>query len=217
MGPFDLIVFDLDGTLAILGVDIEAVRREVAALFLPHGIEGEFRPILDRIDAAALEVGGALGRELREQSLALITRAEVVASRTALPRAGAARALEVALQCASVAILTNNSRSAAKLVLDRLAPGHRFEIVGREDAPPKPAPDGLLLACNALGVRGRVLVIGDSVSDVRAARAAASSLDSVLVVAIRGGRGSDSELVQAQPDELIDELSELERLVSFDS
>ncbi|MFF1651528.1 HAD family hydrolase [Streptomyces sp. NPDC058240] len=46
-------------------------------------------------------------------------------------------------------------------------------VVTRQDAPPKPAPDGLHLALNRLNVPpGRVVFVGDSLTDMTAARAA---------------------------------------------
>ena len=69
------VLFDLDGTLLELDVDIEAVRMALAALFAPHGVTGPFRPILARIDAAAEEAGrrGADAKALRRQARALST------------------------------------------------------------------------------------------------------------------------------------------------
>lgn len=46
-------------------------------------------------------------------------------------------------------------------------------VVGRGDAAPKPAPDGLLLALERLGAApGEAVFVGDSVTDIVAARAA---------------------------------------------
>ena len=69
-------------------------------------------------------------------------------------------------------LLTRNSRASVKTVCSRL--GLRFDaIVARDDAPPKPSPEPVLLACRQLGADPRqVLVVGDFVFDIMAGNAA---------------------------------------------
>jgi len=86
---------------------------------------------------------------------------------------GAGDTLEM-LRCEnmSIGLLTRNSQASVKIVCSRL--GLRFDaIVAREDAPPKPSPEPVLLACRQLGADPRqVLVVGDFVFDIMAGNAA---------------------------------------------
>lgn len=46
-------------------------------------------------------------------------------------------------------------------------------VIAHEDAPPKPAPDGVLTACARLGVQpAHALFLGDTVNDIAAGRSA---------------------------------------------
>jgi HAD superfamily hydrolase (TIGR01509 family) len=69
-------------------------------------------------------------------------------------------------------LVTRNSRRSVDLVLARL--GLRFDaVVTREDAPPKPAPDPVWLACERMGLSpADVLFVGDFEFDMLAGRRA---------------------------------------------
>ncbi len=71
-----------------------------------------------------------------------------------------------------VGLLTRNSRSSLETVCSRF--GLRFDsTVSREDAPPKPSPEPVLLACSQLRADpDKVLVVGDFVFDMMAGKAA---------------------------------------------
>ena len=68
--------------------------------------------------------------------------------------------------------MTRNSRKSVETVLARL--GLRFDaIVTREDAPPKPAPEPVRLACRQMGLPlSAVLFVGDFEFDMLAGRRA---------------------------------------------
>jgi len=70
------------------------------------------------------------------------------------------------------ALITRNSRTSVLTVLERH--GLRIDLtVAREDAPPKPDPRPLLLACERLGVApAEAWMVGDGQYDVEAGAAA---------------------------------------------
>lgn len=106
-----------------------------------------------------------------------------------------------------VAIVTNNSASCVRAYLRR----HDLPdlpIEGRRRGEPalmKPAPFVVLAACRRLGVEpaGAVLV-GDSVSDIEAGRAAGT-----LTVGYANRPGKHERLVVAEADAVIDSLGDL--------
>jgi phosphoglycolate phosphatase len=177
------IVFDLDGTLvdsapeiaaalnasvATIGLDpfpLEDVHSFIgggATVALRRGLasrgatidEATFDGVLERFYEVYAEVskaGNGLYPGVKETLQALRTRS--------LP----------------LGICTNKAESIAAIAVPALGIGSYFSaIVGaRDDLPRKPAPDMLLAALTQLGARPEdALVVGDSRSDVGAARAA---------------------------------------------
>jgi len=77
-----------------------------------------------------------------------------------------------------------------------LAPYFAVLVADSQLARPKPAPDGLLLACNTLGLDpARTLYVGDSVNDLLAAHAAGC----VPVAALWDGLANEEELAAGKP------------------
>jgi phosphoglycolate phosphatase-like HAD superfamily hydrolase len=73
-------------------------------------------------------------------------------------------------------------------------------VIAHEDAPAKPAPDGVLAACAHLGVpAGCALFVGDTPTDVKAGRAAG-----VLTVGAGWGFGGQAVLSNAGVDVLLE-------------
>lgn len=214
------VLFDLDGTLVDLPVDIEAVRTELAAMFAPHGYARPFRPILARLDEAAREVGGAFGstEAAYAAGMAVLDRAELRAAAAATPVPGA-RALIAALHGEGIAlgILTNNGRSCVEPALRAagIDVATFAVIVSRDEVAAKPAPDGVLRAAQVLLPRGGQLrVVGDGEHDITAAHRARPALATqpaaVEVVAVGFDRqGRADRFAQANPDQLITTLSAL--------
>ena len=151
------VVFDMDGTLLWLDVDIAAVRGELSALFAPSGFRDPFRPVLQRIDEAAQLAGcdDAERARWRLRGRAVIDAAEVDAARSARPATGAVDAL------AALAALDDGGDVALGLVTDNGAacvhpalaaaglPAVSFgTVITRDDltmGKPSPVPSGRLV------------------------------------------------------------------------
>jgi HAD superfamily hydrolase (TIGR01549 family) len=97
-------------------------------------------------------------------------------------------------------LVTRNSRKSVDLVLARLR--LRFDaVVTREDAPPKPAPEPVLLGCRRMDLTpGEVLFVGDFEFDMLAGRRAG-----VRTVLLRGPALKASQ----HADLIVDSLAEL--------
>lgn len=180
--PFDIVGFDLDGTLLDTHRDLgEAVN---------HALElGGFNPV-PIANVEALIGGGAkimLRRAIDDQGgisddefrplykalLAYYTENNAVHTR---PYPGAEAALD-ALQERGIkmAVVTNKFESFATAILTQLGLADRFvtiiggDTMGKGKA--KPEPDSILEAIDRCG-GGRFIFIGDSTYDIGAARAA---------------------------------------------
>lgn len=157
------VVFDFDGTLFHLPVDVAAMRVELGL-------------------APTDPIGPALQQyadDGDDEKLAVVTRFE----RESVPAGeftpGAKRALAALRTTHQVAILTRNSRWSVVDALGDLADG--LYIVGREDVRRlKPDPEGLHLALRHLDAGpAESALVGDTYHDVEAAHAA--GLRSVVV------------------------------------
>ncbi|MES2819427.1 MAG: HAD family hydrolase [Pseudomonadota bacterium] len=154
-------VFDMDGTLTLAVHDFEAIKRALDI------------PLVDDIlhHLAALPAAEAAAKHAwllaHERELALASRPAPGA--IALVRALCER------DC-RLAILTRNAHELALLTLEAIGLGDCFakaDVIGRDEAPPKPDPGGLLRIAEQWRVAPSELVmVGDYRFDLDCARAA---------------------------------------------
>lgn len=223
--PNDVIafVFDLDGTLLDLPVDIEPVRERAAAPLRARGFTGELRPILETIEAAAAELATSESdrRVLVAAAREEIAAAEEHAASAASARPGAARILAaVRAAGAGLGILTNNGRRCIASALTHAGltePVGGAPIITRDEVGrPKPDPEGLVRMAGLLLPGGGDLVfIGDGESDIRAGAAAQALLPAVRVmtIAISGQPAWSADRIAADLQQLATEIEE-GRLIS---
>lgn len=154
-------IFDLDGTLTIPVHDFVFIRRELS---IP-----DCSDILGHLDTlepseatvrharlSEIELELALGAEAADGALSLIESLCVLGYR--------------------VGILTRNSREIALLTLEAIGAGSHFavqSIIGRDEAAPKPDPEGIYrLLAQWGGVADDTVMIGDYLFDLQAGKAA---------------------------------------------
>jgi phosphoglycolate phosphatase-like HAD superfamily hydrolase len=184
--PLDLpalVVLDLDGTLARLDVDWEDVRWRVAEALVRRGL-----PAVAGLNAtlAALEAAGH--REATRTCRAILAEAEGRAARGAPLNGALLRWLQDSLPRARLAVLTMNDRRAALAALEPLVRARRLDpedVLGREQAPSKPDPGGLLalLGRHALGPES-ALLIGDREVDHACGRACGVATIDVAAIGV---------------------------------
>ncbi|GFM83858.1 haloacid dehalogenase [Pseudomonas cichorii] len=154
-------VFDMDGTLTISVHDFPAIRR---ALEIP--LEDD---ILGHLAALPADVCAAKHAWLlaHERELALASR----------PATGAVELVrELAGRGYRLGILTRNARELAYITLEAIGLADCFadeDVLGRDEATPKPSPAGLLKLAGAWDVAPEQMVmIGDYRHDLDCGRAA---------------------------------------------
>jgi len=181
--PFDLVGFDLDGTLLDTSGDLGEA--------LNHALALAGRPPVARQDVYALVGGGTKvmlqralersGGALPEEETAALT-AKLVAyyeahiARHTKPYAGALAMLDaLAAQGVKLALVTNKLEHLARKLLDELGLSQRFvTIIGGDTlgaGRAKPKPDLLQLMVERSGAQ-RPAYVGDTSFDTGAARAA---------------------------------------------
>jgi phosphoglycolate phosphatase len=117
------------------------------------------------------------------------------------------KAAEYRLGC-----VTNKAAQFTEPLLKDLGIYGEFEIVISGDTLPKKKPDPLPLlhAATHFGVRpGESLMVGDSVSDVKAARAAGFG-----IICMSYGYNHGQDIREAKPDAVIDSMVELQDLLA---
>jgi len=193
--PLKGVIYDLDGTLVDSRDDqADSVNAMLARLSLPerepqviHGFIGE---------GAERLIRRSLGprHEARYAEAAPIWREEYGKRLLAKTRlyGGVDALLRVPPDARGV--LTNKPGGFAREILRGLGIESAFQaVVGGDEAPRKPAPDGLLRICATLGARPQdALLVGDSAVDLATAKAAG-----VPVCAVTWGLGERAALAPA--------------------
>ena len=223
--PLRAVIYDLDGTLVDSRQDlVDAVNATLARLqlaplpapliasFVGEGAELLVRRSLsaarrrdgrgdeppDQLPSAAVAGAMPIWRESYGARLLVHTRAypgiEALLAETPDRRG----------------VLTNKPGGFARSILEGLGLLPRFaRVVGGDEAPRKPAPDGLLALCASLGVApAEALLVGDSPVDIGCARAAA-----VRCCAVAWGFAGRDQLVAAAPDHLCESPAEVAALL----
>ena len=194
-GRVAAVVYDLDGTLVDSRGDLaDSVNAMLARMGLPRREERAIHGFIG--EGAERLIRRSLGpeHEGRYPQAAPIWREEYgrrLLSRTRL-YPGIADLLRV--RPALRAVLTNKPGAFAREILGGLGIAGAFRlVVGGDEAPRKPSPEGLLRLCGELGVSPReALLVGDSAVDLATARAA-----SVRFCAVTWGLGDRAALSTA--------------------
>ena len=154
-------VFDMDGTLTVAVHDFAAIREAL-------GIPPE-HDILTHLAALPADVVAAKHAWLLEHERDL-----AVASRPAVGAVELVR--ELAGRGYRLGILTRNARELAHITLKAIGIADCFaaeDVLGRDEAPPKPHPGGLLKLAEAWQVAPSAMaMVGDYRFDLDCGRAA---------------------------------------------
>ena len=157
-------VFDMDGTLTVAVHDFAAIRRELG--IAPQG------DILCHLAALPAHESQAKHAWLLEHERALAVASTAAPGAVELVR-------ELASRGHRLGILTRNARELAHISLQAIGIAECFEyddVLGRDEAAPKPDPAGLLHLAQAWDVQQqRMVMVGDHRMDLLAGRAAGTA------------------------------------------
>ncbi len=204
------IVFDLDGTLTDSNeVYYRLFRDATADAGIPVRREDVWEPLAEGLDlwdhAIPIDIPDRHKRiEQIKRTLAPVFRE---ALRHVQPLPGVGEVLK-ALQerKLKLGLVTDSGRYALRPLEDRSL-AHYFEsIVTRDDGlPRKPQPDGILECLRTMDIDpGNAIIVGDSLLDIRAGRAAGT-----LTVGVLTGLASRRQLEAEAPTALVEDLTGL--------
>lgn len=157
-------VFDLDGTLTLPVHDFSVIRN---ALGVPKGTD-----ILGYLTSLDDSEAQPLQDKLNEIETGLLDRIE--------PAPGLIQLIETLNRRGSrIGILTRNTRDIALKTIDCLGIGGYFQkecILGRDDTPPKPDPEGLFrLSVQWETAPVEMVMVGDYLFDLQTGRNAGAA------------------------------------------
>lgn len=215
-----LILFDLDGTLVDsvpdLAYSIDTMLERLG--MPPHGVEKVKRWVgkgAERLVRHAL-TGGAdeePDEPLFQKAFAIFS--DLYAQNTCCQSRlypGVREGIDYLLQSGyALGCITNKRQRFTQPLLRSLGLLSGFSVVVSGDslAEKKPSPEPLLYATQNLGVSAEdSLMVGDSINDVLAARAAG-----MPVIGVRYGYNYGEDIAEARPDYVLDSLAELKGLL----
>jgi phosphoglycolate phosphatase len=216
------VLFDLDGTLLDTVGDIAlALNRSLADYGFAALAENDVRHMIGRGSPILIERATAAQNRVIDDATrsAMLERffhhygeLEELNQDSARPYPEAAEALR-ALHAAGLrtAVVTNKQRRFADALLKRLALSAWVDVVvgGDTCARRKPDPQPLFFACESLNVApAESVMVGDSINDVQAARAAG-----IPVVCVSYGYNEGRDPRTLDCDALLDSLGELAPLL----
>jgi phosphoglycolate phosphatase len=221
--PLAAVLFDLDGTLLDTVKDIAlALNRTMLEFGCKTLAEGEVRRMIGRGSPILIERAAALQERECDAATqeAMLARffhhygeLEELNEDSAQPFAGAAELLRTLHDAGlRAAVVTNKQHRFAVALLKRLGLAGWVDVVigGDTCARRKPDPQPLLFACESLKVPpAESLMVGDSVNDVQAARAAG-----IPVVCVSYGYNEGRDPRTLDSDALLDSLAELPALLN---
>ncbi|WAH59547.1 HAD family hydrolase [Pseudomonas silvicola] len=154
-------VFDMDGTLTVAVHDFAAIR---VALEIPPEDD-----ILTHLAGLPAQVAAAKHAWLLEHERELAVASRAADGAVELVRSLAARGH-------TLGILTRNAQELAHITLEAIGIADCFaaqDVLGRDNALPKPDPDGLLKLADGWGVSpSQMVMVGDYRFDLDCGRAA---------------------------------------------
>ena len=222
--PLSAVLFDLDGTLLDTVADIALALNRV---MLEYGAkpleESEVRRMIGRGSPILMErATAAQGRVIDTATQAAMVERffhhygelEELNEDRAQPYAGAAECLRLLHDAGlRTAVVTNKQHRFADALLKRLGLSAWVDVLigGDTCERRKPDPQPLLFSCQSLKVAPiESLMVGDSVNDVQAARAAG-----IPVVCVSYGYNEGRDPRTLDCDALLDSLAELPALLGF--
>lgn len=178
--PFDIIGFDLDGTLFDTSADLtDALNHALGRFGRPALSVAEVKPMIGRggkyMLQQGLEASGGYDPDELERSypeLLAFYGDNIARATRAFPGLPAAMDMLEA-RGATLAIVTNKAESLAVKLVAALGLDHRFAcVIGGDTMGPdgrKPSPEGIREMIRRCG-GGRAAFVGDSIFDIQAAK-----------------------------------------------
>ncbi len=194
------IIFDFDGTLALMSIDFDKMRQAIDALFVRYGIPHDSlnkEYVLERINEAIERVqrdNPALAKQINQEAFSILEEMELAAASKSHLLPGVYRRLwKLRERGFHLAIATRNCEKALGKIIGK-ARGFFEVILTRENSQAyKPEKAALKPILRQFSLpNDRVFMIGDHPLDVLTARRIP-----ITPIAVMTGTGKKNDLIRA--------------------
>ncbi|MFX1260785.1 MAG: HAD family hydrolase [Promethearchaeota archaeon] len=211
------VFFDLDGTLTVLSLPLDAMRRDTKEYYRGQGAPHDLFDPADGISSSrvkAREYFVSQGvseseweRMEREIDKTLSAHEGWAATNAELIDGSMEVVRELKALGLKTAVLTNNGRTAVELILKQLPMQDLFDVIQtRNESPsPKPFPEGLRKLMKHVGVHtNEVVYVGDARIDAAAAKRAGIEFWGVTT-----GETPEEDLIEEGASQVFNSLQEI--------
>jgi phosphoglycolate phosphatase len=210
------VVFDFDGTLAVLNIDFSQMRDQVFKLMRNHGIDEsliEEKYLLEIIDEVALILSkrnSSAAEEFYQKAHLILHEIEMKAAEEGRMLPGVKETLiSLKRKGIKVGIVTRNCEEAVRKVLPDIEKVCDVFISRDSIKKVKPHPEQLTSVVKALHVAGEeILMVGDHTIDIQAGKRVGMKTVGVLT-----GRTQREEFEKAGADWILEDASEICELI----
>ncbi|UCE09171.1 MAG: HAD-IA family hydrolase [Candidatus Thorarchaeota archaeon] len=213
----EAVIFDLDGTLTVLALPLDAMRRDTKAFYINQGLPSDMLEPADGISSTRVKareyffergISNDAWSAMQHSVDSILSKHEASSAIGAMLIDGVLPVVEqIRSMGLKTAILTNNGREAVDLILKELPLQGLFDVIQtRNESPnPKPFPEGLLKVVDRLGVSvSKTLYVGDArIDGVAAGRAG------IEFWGVSTGETSEGDLYSVGAALVTDALSEI--------
>ena len=210
------VIFDFDGTLAVLNIDFSFMKEQVFDVMKRFGVNEEsiretyLLEIIDEVSQRLLEKKPAAAERFYEEAHRILHTIELMAAEEGRLLPGATATLErLRSRGMKIGIVTRNCEDAVRKVFPGI--DHFCDVfVSRNSTKKvKPHPDHLTSVMKALDVSGEeAVMVGDHTLDIQAGKRVG-----MMTIGVLTGRIKRGEFERAGADYVLREASEVCRLI----
>jgi len=210
------IIFDFDGTLAVLNIDFSLMRDRIFGLMKRYGIKEELiqekylLEIIDEVYKILWEKNPSGAEAFYQESHRILHEVEMKAAEEGRLIPGTEATLKsLRGKGIHIGIITRNCEDAVRKVFPDINDFCDVFVSRNSVKKVKPHPDHLTYAMESLKISGNEsLMVGDHLIDVQAGKGAGMKTIGVLT-----GRISKEEFEKAGADYILRDVSEVSELV----
>jgi len=221
MGPqrIKAVVFDFDGTLAVLNIDFSLMRERVFDLIRAFGVredairESYLLEIIDEVFLMIQKENPSGANRFFEMAHHILRDIEVKAAEEGRLIPGCEKTLNMLRQKGmKIGIITRNCEEAVRKVFPDID-DYCDAFISRDSVENvKPHPDHLKAMLRALGVSHRdSIMVGDHLIDIQAGKSAG-----MMTIGVLTGRITRTEFEKAKADFILKDISEIDPLLKED-
>jgi phosphoglycolate phosphatase len=210
------VIFDFDGTLAVLNIDFSFMKEQVFDVMKRFGVTEEsisetyLLEIINEVSQRLLEKKPAAAERFYEEAHRILHTIELMAAEEGRLLPGATATLErLRSRGMKIGIVTRNCEDAVRKVFPGI--DHFCDVfVSRNSTKKvKPHPDHLTSVMKALNVSGEeAVMVGDHTLDIQAGKRVG-----MMTIGVLTGRIERGEFERAGADYVLREASEVCRLI----